>query len=334
MTKEIRGWGIDLQGRYRGPGSIAGTILRSSGVASCNGSVPELEEPIMKAYFGGRSGVRQVGPVSGHLREYDLTSAYAAAMRDLPCLACGEWSEEDASLPLTNKTALVRFTVTSRGERPTWAPLPCRVDGDVVYGVGFSGIGWWPEVHEAMIGWPGLIEVTSKCVYRTECSHRPFHFIDEWFTRRKELKLGPEELVKQTLAAVYGKVAQRFPSDLQSYVWAGLTTASGQSEAAQGHRVGERLRRRDRQRDSKGKLPTGEGLGDWKLRSEFPKGVFFSESQHFDLGSRGAEEREIPSSLQSRRGERRFQEARLPRRSERDDRHGQVPEVRAELGPL
>jgi len=29
------------------------------------------------------------------------------------------------------------------------------------------------------------------------------------------------------------------------------------------------------------------------LREEFPKGVFFSESQHFDLGSRGAEEREI-----------------------------------------
>ena len=293
VTTEIRDWGVDLHGRYRGPGSIAGTILRSSGVASCNGSVPELEEPIMKAYFGGRSGVRQVGPVSGHLREYDLTSAYAATMRDLPCLACGEWSEEDASLPLTNKTALVRFTVTSRGKRPTWAPLPCRVDGDVVYGVGFEGVAWWPEVHEAMIGWPGLIEVASKCVYRTECSHRPFHFIDEWFTRRKELKLGPEELVKQVLAAVYGKVAQRFPSDLQSYVWAGLTTSLIRakllkvivSEAVYAVETDSVILR--------GKLPTGKGLGDWKLRSEFPKGVFFSESQHFDLTSRGAEEREI-----------------------------------------
>ena len=297
VTTEIRDWGVDLHGRYRGPGSIAGTILRSSGVASCNGSVPELEEPIMKAYFGGRSGVRKIGPVKGHLREYDLTSAYAAAMRDLPCLACGEWSEEDASLPLTNKTALVRFTVTSRGERPTWAPLPCRVDGDVVYGVGFEGVAWWPEVHEALIGWPGLIAVTSKCVYRTECSHRPFHFIDEWFARRFALReaclTGPEELVKQTLAAVYGKVAQRFPSDLQSYIWAGLTTSRVRarllkvlaSEAAYAVETDSVI--------LKGKLPTGEGLGDWKLRSEFPKGVFFSESQHFDLGSRGAEEREI-----------------------------------------
>ena len=297
VTTEIRDWGVDLHGRYRGPGSIAGTILRSSGVASCNGSVPELEEPIMKAYFGGRSGVREIGPVKGHLREYDLTSAYAAAMRDLPCLACGEWSEEDASLPLTNKTALVRFTVTSRGERPTWAPLPCRVDGDVVYGVGFEGVAWWPEVHEALIGWPGLIEITSKCVYETSCDHRPFAFIDEWFARRFALKeaclTGPEELVKQTLAAVYGKVAQRFPSDLQSYIWAGLTTSMVRarllkvlaSEAVYAVETDSVI--------LKGKLPTGEGLGDWKLREEFPKGVFFSETQHFDLASRGAEEREI-----------------------------------------
>ena len=297
VTTEIRDWGVDLHGRYRGPGSIAGTILRSSGVASCNGSVPELEEPIMKAYFGGRSGVREIGPVRGHLREYDLTSAYAAAMRDLPCLACGEWSEEDASLPLTNKTALVRFTVTSRGERPTWAPLPCRVDGDVVYGVGFEGVAWWPEVHEALIGWPGLIEITSKCVYETSCDHRPFAFIDEWFARRFALKeaclTGPEELVKQTLAAVYGKVAQRFPSDLQSYIWAGLTTSLIRakllkviaSEAVYAVETDSVI--------LKGKLPTGEGLGDWKLREEFPKGVFFSETQHFDLASRGAEEREI-----------------------------------------
>ena len=267
VTTEIRDWGVDLGGRYRGPGSIAGTILRSSGVASCNGSVPELEEPIMKAYFGGRSGVREIGPVRGHLREYDLTSAYAAAMRDLPCLACGEWSEEDASLPLTNKTALVRFTVTSRGERPTWAPLPCRVDGDVVYGVGFEGVAWWPEVHEALIGWPGLIEITSKCVYETSCDHRPFAFIDEWFARRFALKeaclTGPEELVKQTLAAVYGKVAQRFPSDLQSYIWAGLTTSMVRarllkvlaSEAVYAVETDSVL--------LKGKLPTGEGRGDW-----------------------------------------------------------------------
>ena len=301
VTTEIRGWGVDLGGRYRGPGSIAGTILRSSGVASCNGSVPELEESIMKAYFGGRSGVRQIGPVSGHLREYDLTSAYAAAMRDLPCLACGEWTEEDASLIGVDQTALVRFKVLPlpkrEKERPAWVPLPCRVDGDVVFGVGFEGVAWWPEVHEAMIGWPGLVVVTNKCVYRTECSHRPFHFIDEWFARRFALReaclTGPEELVKQTLAAVYGKVAQRFPSDLQSYIWAGLTTSMVRarllkvlaSEAVYAVETDSVI--------LKGKLPTGEGLGDWKLREEFPKGVFFSETQHFDLASRGAEEREI-----------------------------------------
>ena len=111
MTKEIRGWASNLK---EGIGGLADRGNDSAVVQRrfLPRSVPELEEPIMKAYFGGQSGVRQVGPVSGHLREYDLTSAYAAAMRDLPCLACGEWGEEDASLPLTNKTALVRFTVT------------------------------------------------------------------------------------------------------------------------------------------------------------------------------------------------------------------------------
>ena len=99
--------------------------------------------------------------------------------------------------------------------------------------------------------------------------------------------------MKQTLAAVYGKVAQRFPSDLQSYIWAGLTTSLIRAKLL---KVIASENVYAVETDSvilKGKLPTGEGLGDWKLRSEFPKGVFFSESQHFDLASRGAEEREI-----------------------------------------
>jgi hypothetical protein len=301
VTAEIREWGVDLGGRYRGPGSIAGTILRSSGVASCNGVVAALEDDVMSAYFGGRQGVCQIGPVLGKLREYDLTSAYAAAMRDLPCLACGEWAEEDASLPAVGcKTALVRFNVV----RPDvltamwWAPLPCRVDGDVVYGVGFEGVAWWPEVHEAMIGWPGLIEVTGKYFYKTSCSHRPFHFIDEWFARRFALGeaclTGPSELVKQTLAAVYGKVAQRFPSDLQSYVWAGLTTALVRARLLKVIAAEDVFAVETDSVILRGKLRTGEGLGDWKLREEFPKGVFLtSTGSHFDLGSKGVEEREI-----------------------------------------
>ena len=269
--------------------------MRSSGVARCNGVVPELQEDVMRAYFGGRSGVRQIGPVLGHLREYDLTSAYAAAMQDLPCLACGEWAEEDASLPLRNRTTLVRFNV--RGAvwcGKSWAPLPCRVDGDVVYGTGFTGVAWWPEVHEAMIGWPGLIEITSKVVYRTSCSHKPFHFLNEWFERRGRLKLGPEELVKQTLAAVYGKVAQRFPSDLQSYVWAGLTTSLVRAKLLKAIASEDVYAVETDSVILKGKLPTGEGLGDWALKNTFPKGVFFTASgQHFGLESRGAEEGEI-----------------------------------------
>jgi hypothetical protein len=328
VTSEIRDWGVDLGGRYRGPGSIAGTIMRSSGVAACNGVVPELEEQVMKAYFGGRSGVRQIGPVEGHLREYDLTSAYAATMRDLPCLACGEWSEEDASLPLTHKTTLVRFNVTSKGERPAWAPLPCRVDGDVVYGVGFSGVAWWPEVHEAMIGWPGLVEVTSKCVYKTSCAHRPFHFIDEWFARRFGLReaclTGPEELVKQVLAAVYGKVAQRFPSDLQSYVWAGLTTAKVRAHLLKVIAAEDVFAVETDSVILRGKLRPGEGLGDWKLREEFPKGVFLtSTGSHFDLGSRGVEEREIRRAFKA--GE---ESAVFRQRAFHDGRHATIAMVK------
>jgi hypothetical protein len=299
VTSEVNSWGVDLQGRYRGPGSIAGTIMRSSGVARCNGVVPELHEDVMKAYFGGRSGVSQVGPVPGCLKEYDLTSAYAAAMRDLPCLACGEWSEENASLPTAGcRAALVRFCVFGLKAERGWAPLPCRVDGDVIYGVGFEGVAWWPEVHEAMIGWPGLVEVTSKVVYKTSCGHRPFAFIDEWFERRRELeksgKTGPSELVKQTLAAVYGKVAQRFPSDLQSYVWAGLTTSLIRARLLKVIAAEDVYAVETDSVILRGKLPTGEGLGNWKLRGEYPSGIFFTASgQHFGLESRGAEEREI-----------------------------------------
>jgi hypothetical protein len=291
VTSEIRDWGVDLGGRYRGPGSIAGAIMRSSGVATCNGVVPELEEPVMKAYFGGRQGVRVVGPVTGHLREYDLTSAYAAAMRELPCLACGEWCEADQSK--SPSIRLLHFRASSR-IAPTWAPLPCRANGDVVYGTNFQGWAWHPEIQATILGWPGLIEVDGGWAYETNCNHRPFHFIDEWFARRFALNeaclTGPAELVKQVLVAVYGKTAQRFASNLQSYVWAGLTTSLVRARLLKVIASEDVFAVSTDSVILRGKLKTGDGLGDWKLRGEYPSGVFFTSSgEHFSLGSRDPE---------------------------------------------
>jgi hypothetical protein len=298
VTSEVSSWRVDLQGRYRGPGSIAGTIMRFSGVDACNGTVHELEELVMKAYFGGRSGVRQIGPVSGCLKEYDLTSAYAAAMRDLPCLACGEWTQ--AQLAHNPTIRLLRFRVRSQKDL-TWAPLPCRVNGDVVYGTNFEGWAWHPEIQAAVwppTPWSKIIEVVGGWAYETNCKHRPFHFIGEWFERRRELeksgKTGPSELVKQVLAAVYGKVAQRFPSDLQSYVWAGLTTSLVRAKLLKAIASEDVYAVETDSVVLKGKLPTGEGLGDWALKNTFPKGIFFTaSSQHFGLESRDVEAREI-----------------------------------------
>lgn len=273
----------DMKGRYRGVGSIAAVLMRDNGVEQCIGDLPaEVEDAARRAYFGGRQEIMTQGPVSEPLFEYDITSAYAWAMRDLPCLACGAWHRGSTSNDLeTAQVALVRFDSQAIG-------LPCRVEWDVVYGSNFKGFGHWPEVRHTK----AAVDLDESWTYKTSCSHKPFAFLETLYARRKALQAegatGPAELLKHVLVAVYGKLVQRIASPWQSIVWAGMTTSRVRARVLALSLVDWRvLSVATDAVITKDELPTGTGLGDWTVKTKMPHGAFFVAPGHvFKLGGK------------------------------------------------
>jgi hypothetical protein len=302
----------DMKGRYRGIGSIAAVLMRDNGVEQCIGDLPaEVEDAARRAYFGGRQDIAVQGPVREPLFEYDVTSAYAWAMKDLPCLACGTWRRAAFLSDLeTADIAIVRF---KNGPRPGGAiELPCRVEEGVVYGSNFNGWSHWREVSAALYGVDSPnpdVYPSESWVYKTSCSHRPFAFLEALYTKRKALEtkgaIGPAELLKHVLVAAYGKLVQRIASPWQSIVWAGMATSHVRARVIRDVPQGPRRRRLSVATDAvitRDELLTGTGLGDWTLKTKLSHGAFFVAPGHvFKLGGKlDAEDGAILSAWEKR----------------------------------
>jgi ribosomal protein L37E len=316
VLDQIAGDGIDLRGRLRGVGSVAGTVMRQEGVAARRGPQHEdlpqaLQNSIECAYSGGRQEIRAMGHVREALHEYDLSSAYAAALRGLPCLVHGRWRQVTAEaltrLRGASPWALVRFRVSAVSAqaltRMAWAPLPCRIaDNRIVFGANFTGWAWWPEIEAALKGWPDIVSVEGGWVFEPRCSHKPFAFVNDLYAKRLGLEArgarGPADLIKQTLAAIYGKTLSRFGSPYKSLVWAGLTTAITRARVLEiAARYGDRVL--SISTDAvvlRGQMPTASrqrALGAWSPKGVLEKGAFFYPDGAIDLASTDADDKKI-----------------------------------------
>lgn len=83
-------------------GSFAKKLMRNNnvqdyrGVDRYAGAPEELKPHILRGYVGGRFELTQIGEFE-QLYEFDLKSAYPAAMTELPCLAHGQWKHGEHS---------------------------------------------------------------------------------------------------------------------------------------------------------------------------------------------------------------------------------------------
>jgi hypothetical protein len=227
--------------RYDGAGASAAAMLKRSGVERFKGprleSLPAaLRDAVMRASFGGRFENAIVGRYEQPVKGFDVTGAYPASMVDLPCLRCGRWEHVTGSRTLRAieraDLAVAHFTVGRRtlAERRkiVWAPLPCRdASGSLVFGTGFSGWAWKPELMPALQGWPDLVQVHEAWVYRTSCDHRPFDFLHDAYAERVRLgKDAAGKVLKNSMNACGGKLQQGVGSArYRSIVWAGNMTA-------------------------------------------------------------------------------------------------------------
>ena len=77
---------------WNGPGSVATSLFKREGIKQhLEHTDPARLDATRRGYFGGRFEVAKFGHYQGNVYEYDINSAYPAAMRYLPSLSNGTW---------------------------------------------------------------------------------------------------------------------------------------------------------------------------------------------------------------------------------------------------
>jgi hypothetical protein len=229
---------------------------------------PKFEIAANAAFYGGRFEVSTIGPIPGPVYEYDLRSAYLAAMLYLPCPLHTRWEHKPRASRLPDHGIYLAKVSFSHPNGP-WCGLPFRQKGGLFWP--FQGTGWYwsPEIEEAQRSLPATIVLRDLWVARCECDCRPFEWVKEVYGER--LRLGSDTRgypLKLGLASLYGKSAQRSGrGPYHDAVSAGLITAFTRA------RLLEALSRNPRSvvmlatdaAFSTERLPLdiGEGLGQW-----------------------------------------------------------------------
>ena len=235
--------------RWHGPGALAATLLLRKKVKNAlQKSPPEVASASRHAYAGGRFEIIRFGSVTGKAYEYDINSAYPAALRYVPNLTAGKWVHLRVEQRPRDGFGLyhVRF---SDGPFNLPGPLFCRLGkGSICYPANVSGWYWGPEAALAF-------EYVDKYARRYKCkitcdeswtfvpddpTDLPFAFIEGLYEQRQALKAagdGAHVGLKLALNSMYGKLAQQVgwrpatedhPEKLPPFhqlEWAGFTTA-------------------------------------------------------------------------------------------------------------
>lgn len=218
---------------YYGPGSTATAMFKKHEVKRFMASPPDsMFNAVACAFSGGWFEIARQGRIEGPVYEADLSSAYPYQLTRLPCLACGTWEWHDSTRGLSEaRLALCHWKELKLNPSRAWGTLPVRTrDGAIIHPYQApEGWAWKEETFAAFDMAPGSFGIDGYWGYHTDCDHRPFWFIPEYYLERIKLgKEGKGKVFKLGPNSAYGKCAQtkgRNPQ-YQNFIWAGVITSS------------------------------------------------------------------------------------------------------------
>jgi hypothetical protein len=178
--------------------------------------------------YGGRFEVSRIGFIPGPLYEYDVKSAYPAAMLQMPCPHHTRWAHSRRRrLPTGGELYLAKVTFAHPPDR-LWCGFPFRQKGGLFWPLCGTGWYWSVEIEAACRHLQAdIIAVHDVWIAKRCCDCRPYDWINKVYAARQRLGDSTKGFpLKLALNSLYGKRAQRSGrGPYHDVVEAGLITA-------------------------------------------------------------------------------------------------------------
>lgn len=290
---------------WTGAGQLAQSLMDNHNMQDYIAPVPEeLIEPTSCAFFGGRFEILVQGIVDD-IWEYDINSAYPAAMYDLPCIKHGSWEKRSSIEDATDITLCHLQWRPKEGYHPLWDPGPFMFrekDGSIIAPAIGSGWYWIPEVRAAIASSVWDVRIDTVWSWVPECNHKPFAWVPDLYTYRKSLPSEEGIVLKLAINSLYGKTAQTIGKPRYfSSVYSGMITSRVRAQVYEaalkmGNCVMFATDAVYIKGKGKGGLILGDKLGEWEPH-HFDHYFIMLPGLHFDLGGSKAKTRGMPISL-------------------------------------
>ena len=275
---------------WNGAGKLAAALMRDHGVMRSADVAKHCAAGLLtmahEAYYGGRFEVTRCGLVDRPVDEFDIKSAYPAAMRELPCLDHGKWHKRtggelqrlldysDARTKHRLAPALFVANVHFRHRPGTFLcglPYRSHKDGRLSWPIEGRGVYWSPEIRSAeQLG--AKVKLGDGWLYEKRCDCQPFDWIEKLYDYRRQLGPARGQPLKLGYNSIYGKWAQRIGHPpFANPIFAGLCTALTRAALNLAiHATGDPRRVVMLATDAiytigkPPKLDQGDGLGQWE----------------------------------------------------------------------
>jgi hypothetical protein len=195
-----------------------------------------------KAYVGGRFEISAHGPVHEKVYEYDISSAYAGWLLQLPSLKEATYDRKrfrtnDKYLE-DSDFFLAQVSWDFPDDSIPWGPFPysdCGISFPLWEEKRWI---WSPEVRVAL-SIPELapyIKIHQAIYIRPATTEKPFAYLADWYDHRLDWEAenpGMGKCLKTWLAATYGICAQTKGAScpkFQCLTWAGMVTSGVRSQ--------------------------------------------------------------------------------------------------------
>jgi DNA polymerase type B, organellar and viral len=162
------------------------------------------------AYYGGWFEVSMVGYTPKPCVQWDINSAYPAALLHVPCLVHGVWERVSGRRQLSSDELSISFgtfTHSTDDKRTMFGGFSVRRDNGSVHRP-LNGKGWYWS-FEARAAQHQDYTVYDSWVYHNHCECVPFSFVEPLYIKRKSLgKSARGYVLKLILNSLYGKMVQ------------------------------------------------------------------------------------------------------------------------------